>query len=129
MSYFSWFETHLHKRTEIMNRLVEKGYHKKEIIEYFEFENMSVCEPNFCPLYDLKQKCHNMGYLNCYFCACPYFDFNDEGLGFDENLVIKSRCVMNSKQTKRFTTSKEVHADCSSCFVPHKRAFVWKYFK
>ena len=129
MSYFSWFESHIHKRTQIVTSLVGKGYDKEAMIDYFVFENMIKCEPQFCPLYKNKQKCHDMMYLNCYFCACPYFYFDDNGISVDKKgLVIKSGCRINSKKAKTSIHASDVHLDCSMCFVPHTKAFVRRYF-
>ncbi len=128
MSYFSWFESYLHKRTQIVTSLVEKGYDKEAIIDYFVFENMTLCEQDFCPLYKTKQKCHQVDYLNCYFCGCPHFYFDESGILSQKNVVIKSQCHINSKKAKVFVDAyHNVHLDCSLCHVPHTKTFVHRY--
>ncbi|MBV5348753.1 hypothetical protein JZU61_03745, partial [bacterium] len=57
---------------------------ESEVIEYFRFENMVVNEPKFCLLYAENKKCHETEHLNCYWCACPHFRFNDKGFSTQE---------------------------------------------
>ena len=128
MSYFSWFNEHDQKHRQIIEKLKQKNLTDDEIIDYFKFENMIVNEPNFCLLYANKQKCHNLIYLNCYMCACPYFRFSDEGLEHKEGVLVKSCCAINSKKASRFMYEGVEHLDCSQCRVPHTKAFVQKHF-
>lgn len=105
-----------------------QGYTQEMIIDYFVFENMVEKESTFCPLYANKQKCHEVPYLNCYFCACPHFRFNDDGLTSRSDFVIKSQCSITSKKSVEFVHEKVVHIDCSACVLPHTKAFIRKHF-
>ncbi len=96
MTYEEWFlnQAKLHKT--IMNKLEDKSI--DEIIEYFKYDNMKKNEPNFCPLYNLNKKCHEMEDLNCYLCACSYFRFNDKGLKDVDDAVSIQKVVQNLYQ-------------------------------
>ncbi len=128
MSYFNWFVKHGAKHNAIIAKLKAQGASKSTIIEYFTFENMLLCEPTFCFLYANKQKCHTMRYLNCYWCACPHFRFNDEGLREENGLVIKSECAIHSRKSALFVHEGIAHLDCSACTLPHTKAFIQKHF-
>ncbi len=128
MSYFEWFETHANKHHFVIEKLRAKNYSPKEIIDYFVFENMVVCEPDFCLLYANKQKCHNKAYLNCFLCACPHFRFNDEGLRVEKGITCKSECSIQSKKSSWFIHDNVAHLDCSACIVPHTKAYITKHF-
>jgi Zn-finger protein len=117
MTYIEWIEEHKNKHNAILEKL--KGKNKEEIAEYFSYENMKINEPDFCPLYKENKKCHDMEKLNCYFCACPYFDFKDK-----EKLV--SYCTIDSKYGSFFESKNAIHQDCSNCLIPHKKEFVKK---
>ncbi len=126
MSYKLWFDTHAQKHKKIVDKLVKNGLNKEQIIEYFDFDNMVKEELDFCPLYKDNKKCHDMESLNCYLCACPNFRFNDEGLGFYNEHKILSKCDIENGE--EFATNGVIHHDCSSCSVPHHKAFVDKTF-
>ena len=126
MSYTTWFETHAKKHKSIVDKLVKKDYTKEQIIEYFDFESMVQNEYNFCPLYKDNKKCHEMDSLNCYLCACPNFRFNDDGLSTYNEFKILSKCSINNGE--EFASKGVIHHDCSSCSVPHHKAFVEKVF-
>lgn len=128
MSYFRWFEEHALKHKRIIQKLTSLGLTQKEIIAYFVFENMVEKEPEFCVLYANKQKCHDVTYLNCYLCACPHFRFNDEGLKIQNDCIIKSACVVDSKKSALFVHEGIGHLDCSRCTIPHTKAFIEKHF-
>jgi len=128
MSYFDWFVKHRHKHASLVAHLHQQGLTQKEIIRYFDFENMVENEPTFCLLYANKQKCHSVSYLNCYLCACPHFRFNDDGLTIEKNSVIKSQCSIASKKSAWFVHENVVHLDCSACTLPHTKAFIRKHF-
>jgi len=100
-----------------------------EIIEYFKYENMKINEPDFCPLYAKNIKCHEMGNLNCYLCACPHFRFRDD-VGFKEidGKKLLSFCNINSKNGFIFKTKEAIHQDCSNCLIPHKKQYIVKVF-
>jgi len=126
MTYIEWFNEHAKKHKTIVDKLVAKGYSKEQIIDYFDFDNMVNAEPDFCLLYQDNKKCHNMEKLNCYLCACPYFRFNDEGLGLYNEFKILSKCDIHNG--KEFAVEKSIHHDCSNCTVPHHKSFVEKNF-
>jgi hypothetical protein len=128
MSYCDWFETHANKHHAILQKLQAKNLTSQEMIDYFNFENMVVCEPDFCPLYANKQKCHDVAYLSCFLCACPFFRFNDEGLCEENGMTVKSTCAICAKHGQKLTYENVIHQDCSLCFLPHTKGFVKKHF-
>jgi len=126
MTYTKWFEAHSKKHEKIVQKLVKSGYSKEKIVEYFDFDNMVDTEVDFCPLYKDKKKCHDMDELNCYMCACPNFRFDDNGIGTYNEFKILSNCDINNG--KEFAANGVIHQDCSSCSVPHHKAYVLKNF-
>ncbi|MEA1891579.1 MAG: hypothetical protein U9N33_02575 [Campylobacterota bacterium] len=126
MSYTKWFDAHATKHKKIVERLLEQGYTDRDIVDYFDFDNMVINEVEFCPLYKDNKKCHDMDDLNCYLCACVNFRFNDEGLSNSNNLKILSRCDINNGE--KFVGEDFIHQDCSTCSVPHDREYVIKNF-
>jgi len=128
MSYKSWFDEHAAKHKKIVEKLLACGNSKKEIIDYFEFENMVANEPDFCPLYADNKKCHDTEYLNCYLCACPNFRFNDAGVEKVEEKIKYSFCSIDSKDGKAGVYGDAIHQDCSKCGVPHAKSYVEKHF-
>ncbi len=128
MSYFLWFEEHAKKHRALVEKLIVKNYTQKEILEYFDFENMVKHEPSFCLLYASQKKCHDVKVLNCYLCACPHFRFCDEGLKQEKSLMIKSMCAISSAKSTLFVHEGIGHLDCSSCTLPHTKAFIRKHF-
>ncbi|WP_024955207.1 hypothetical protein [Sulfurospirillum arcachonense] len=127
MSYRSWTLKHAKKHEIIVQKL--KNRTVDEIIEYFLYDNMIINEPEFCPLYKQKKKCHDMEDLNCYLCACPNFRFKDE-VGFKEvnGKKLLSFCSINSKKGSVFKTEDAIHQDCSNCTIPHKDKYIKKHF-
>lgn len=128
MSYSDWFASHALKHKKIVEKLLQKGYNKEEIIDYFDFENMCKKEEDFCPLYRDNQKCHDIDSLNCYLCACPNFRFNDEGIDLSEDIIRYSYCDIDSKEGNAAVFNNTIHQDCSACSVPHHRGYVEKHF-
>lgn len=124
MSYRSWFREHGNKHKAIVSRLVAQGYTKERIIDYFDFENMRVREPDFCPLYAQATKCHDVESLNCYLCACPLFRFDSEGLSKAEGVTTFSYCSVNSKFGQPSRYGDAIHQDCTNCSVPHGKKYV-----
>ncbi|NOQ30789.1 MAG: hypothetical protein GQ570_06670 [Helicobacteraceae bacterium] len=122
MSYLSWFREHSLKHLEIVKKLEHLNFNDKEIIEYFNYENISKKELDFCPLFLGNKKCHDLENLNCYLCACPNFRFNDNV----KNL--KSHCSINSKDGNKVSYKNIVHQDCSKCVIPHKVDYIEKYY-
>jgi len=126
MSYLKWFYEHENKHQEILIKLSHLS--DNAIIEYFDFENMIINEPHFCPLYAKSQKCHNTKELNCYLCACPNFRFCDEGFEKKSEKIFFSHCAVNSKDGSLFETSDAIHQNCSNCLVPHSKEYIKKHF-
>lgn len=126
MLYEEWFEQHSKKHKKIVDKLLEKGYDKEQIIDYFDYDNMAKEEIEFCPLYKMGKKCHNMKELNCYLCGCPNFRFNDDGIGVYNGYKILSKCDINNGSS--VGSGGAVHQDCSKCSVPHHKAYVSKNF-
>lgn len=126
MTYTQWLSLHVKKHKAIMQKL--KNLSKKEVVEYFAYENMKKNEPDFCPLYAQNKKCHEMEELNCYLCACLHFRFCDEGVQKVEDKMLFSFCEIDSKNGKVFESEKAIHQDCSSCTLPHTKKFIFKVF-
>lgn len=135
MSYLTWFEEHGRKHKKVIQKLLAECLGKEAIIGYFDFENMRVAEPDFCPLYKEKnnegtlgKKCHDMEKLNCYLCACPNFRFSDEGLDEKEGRRVYSFCSIDSKDGRQGVYGDKIHQDCSRCSVPHHLSYVKKHY-
>jgi hypothetical protein len=135
MSYIKWFEEQAAKHKAVMKRLLAEGLDKEAIIAYFDFENMRVKEPDFCPLYreknedgTLGKKCHDMESLNCYLCACPNFRFRDEGFEKREGKTLYSHCSIDSKEGRQGVYGEAIHQDCSKCSVPHHVSYIRKHY-
>ncbi|MEJ2469227.1 MAG: hypothetical protein P8Y65_09765 [Campylobacterales bacterium] len=128
MGYSEWFEAHAKAHKKIVEKLLKRGYSKEQIIDYFDFDNMVEAEPDFCPLYADKKKCHDMEKLNCYLCACPNFRFSDSGLRKEDGKTVYSKCAINSKEGKAGVYGDAIHQDCSGCTVPHHRDYIEKVF-
>ena len=90
-----------------------------EIVDYFDYANMRVKEPSFCPLYKDNKKCHDMEGLNCYLCACPNFRVEEK----------RSFCSIGSKDGGSIEHGGFIHQDCSKCTVPHKKEYIKKNFR
>ena len=117
MTYGSWREDFFKKRNTIVDRLKKFEYSQEEIIDYFEYENMAERESNFCPLYKLERKCHNVEYLNCYHCACPHFMLENEN----------SYCEIDSKFADNIVINNNKICDCTNCVIPHTKKFNLKH--
>ena len=128
MSYKSWFYEHASKHKELVKKLLQKGCNKDAIIEYFEFDNMVENEPHFCLLYEKKQKCHDIDYLNCYFCACPNFRFSDNGVEKTAKTTKYSYCSIDSSKGELSTYGDSIHQNCSGCDVPHVKKYIEEKF-
>lgn len=124
--YKEWFETHASKHAVILEKLTHLS--DLDVIEYFRFENMVINEPGFCLLYAENKKCHDMEHLNCYWCACPYFRFNDSGFSLREGKILYSTCSIESKDGAQFVNDISIHQDCTNCLVPHREKVIKKDF-
>lgn len=128
MGYSEWFDEHAAKHKAIVEKLLKRGYSREQIIDYFDFDNMAEAEPDFCPLYAEKKKCHDMEKLNCYLCACPNFRFSDSGIRTENGKTVYSECAIGSKEGKAGIFGDAIHQDCSGCTVPHHRDYIEKVF-
>ena len=126
MTYGIWFEAHAQRHRHVMEKLSHLT--RDEVIAYFRFEHLKANEPDFCPLFAEGTKCHDTAELNCYFCACPYFRFCDEGVGTVDGKVLYSYCAVDAKEGRRFETDTAIHQDCSACTLPHRASFIRKHF-
>ena len=126
MSYQKWFEKQAEKHKEIVEK--SKSLSDEELIDYFEYQNLKEKEKDFCPLFAKDKKCHNIKYLNCYLCGCPYFRFNDKGFKKIGGKTLYSYCSINSKNARNFENETSIHLDCSNCKVPHTKKFILKNF-
>ena len=126
MSYSSWFQAHGEKHKAIMDKLTTLS--DDEVITYFRFDNMVQNEPDFCPLYKDNKKCHDNSELNCYFCACPNFRFDDNGFRKQEGKTLFSTCNIDSKDGSQYISDDAIHQNCAGCFVPHSEAYIKKNF-
>ncbi|MDO9207383.1 MAG: hypothetical protein Q7T91_03925 [Sulfuricurvum sp.] len=126
MTYKEWFESHASKHTVIMKKLTHLS--DAAVIEYFRFENMVIHEPTFCLLYRSNKKCHDTKELNCYWCACPYFRFNDEGIKQVDEKTLYSLCSIESKSGGQFINGTTIHQDCTGCLIPHNEETLKKHF-
>lgn len=126
MGYLDWFNAHAAKHKKIVQKLANLD--KDQIIDYFEYENMKLKEPDFCILYAKDKKCHDIENLNCYLCACPNFRFNDNGFNSKDGNLILSFCAINSKDGAQIVSKNNIHQDCTKCTVPHLKEYVQKHF-
>ncbi|MGM0533404.1 MAG: hypothetical protein ACQERK_02795 [Campylobacterota bacterium] len=123
LSYQSWCDKHGKKHAKLIGDLQQRGLGQEQIITYFEYENIALSQPGFCPLFAQNKKCHNLKYLNCFFCGCPYFIFAKE-----EGAKIQSRCAINARFGVQKSYNNQLHLDCSDCNIPHTYQFVRKNF-
>jgi len=130
MEYSDWKLSHDDKVKLILDRLEKEGYTRQQVIDYFQFENMVEKEPDFCLLYQENKKCHKIDNLNCLYCACPYFKFNDNGIKeLDGNTTLMSDCTIGSRFSGEFAADGKIHCDCSNCHVPHSKGFAMRAVK
>jgi len=118
MTYSHWSATHANKHTVIMNKLSHLS--DDDVIKYFEFDNMVKQEPDFFFFYASNKKCHEIENLNCYWCACPHFRFDDAGLSLHNDKTVYSICSIDSKEGAQFESANALHQDCTACLIPHK---------
>ena len=120
MGYEKWFEDHYKKHKKIVDKLSYLS--DDELIDYFDYENISKKEVDFCPLFKDGKKCHDIERLNCYLCGCVNFRFDDD------SKKVKSFCIIDSKDGSAITHNGFVHQDCSGCIIPHKKKFIKSVF-
>lgn len=119
LTYFDWMHAHSLKHTQVIEKLFNKGYIKNQIVNYFDYDNLSKKEPNFCPLFKQNKKCHEIEKLNCFFCGCPHFRFYENP---KDNKY--SFCAINSSYGVQKCYKNQYHQDCSNCYTPHKSKYV-----
>jgi len=133
MTYTEWETYDNNRRKLIINKLQAQGKSTIEIVDYFDFDNMKNKENNYCDLYKTNTKCHDIEKLNCFFCGCPYFKYDDDGLSLENDKTIYSKCTINAIKGSKFITDTAIHHDCSNCIIPHRPTFVYtkidKYIK
>ena len=128
MTFEEWLVDHDGKVQEVLGRL--NSTDPNVIIEYFDYDNMAEKESDFCPLYNMGEKCHDTNKLNCYYCACPYFmESDDEPFGYNGDVKIMSTCSINSTKAGTFIQDGVQQCDCTNCHVPHNARFALKYLK
>ncbi len=125
MQYKAWLEEHQHKHQNILAKLAHRSV--DEVISYFDYENMRIVESDFCLLYAQNVKCHQVESLNCYFCACPHFVFDDGGLERVGQKIRYSGCAIQSKEGREYIYGNAIHQDCTHCTLPHNKAYVAKW--
>lgn len=114
MGYRAWFDHHARAHRALVERLQHLS--PLERLSYFRFESMCEHEPNFCSLYARGESCHLQS-INCYWCACPFFRFHDEGVVRADGMRLYSRCARGLGCEYHHEGS--VHHDCSGCLVAH----------
>ena len=95
-----------------------------QIVDYFDFDNMKQLETSYCGLYADNTKCHDIEKLNCFFCGCPYFAYDDNGLAQSGDKTVYSKCIIDAIKSSEFISDKAIHQDCTNCDIPHRTAFV-----
>jgi len=124
MTYKDWSETNNKKVSAIYGSLRDKS--PEAVYQYFMYDNMRKNEPDFCVLYNTHSKCHTMPDLNCFQCACPHFKVIDNPVPDKQGYITASVCMINSRFSNVFTTSKVKHCDCTNCEIPHTKASTLK---
>ena len=128
MTYSKWQLENLNKRSKLQRKLESWGLNHKEVIDYFNYDNMVKNQPEYCGLYADNTKCHDMENLNCYLCACPHFVVHEPPASVNDTIV-HSGCSVNSKFAAEFQTDKDIHCDCSNCTVPHTVSVALKHYE
>jgi Zn-finger protein len=124
MRYSDWYEKFVQRRDDIVDKLPLSD--ARTVADYFDYDNISRKDISFCPLFERGVKCHDMESLNCYFCACPYFRFDDDGLDEVDGKRLYSICTIDAPRGKRLIRGDVIHQDCSECTIPHSKSFVMK---
>lgn len=125
MTYTEWAADEAVRKSELVKKLQAQNKSAAEIVAYFDFENMAKEEPLYCPLYSTNTKCHPIEKLNCFFCGCPYFVYDDNGIAVAQEKTVYSTCTINCTKGSKFHTDTAIHQDCSKCTVPHEPIFAY----
>jgi len=94
-----------------------------EIIKLFEYNNITSLYPEEYPY--CKNPCHN-GYLNCFLCACPYYDLNI----YEKKRILIGGCKINGNG--KYTPYKDFQIsvwDCSDCKINHTKKTIEFFLK
>jgi len=126
MTYAQWYRDFGDRHRTIVAALDHLS--DEEVIAYFDYDNMRLRHPDFCPLYATGEKCHDIEDLNCYLCGCPHFRYCDTGLLEEKDGTRYSRCAIDARQSRTFTHEGHIHQDCSACPLPHTTGFIRKHF-
>ena len=129
MTYTEWTIEQSTKQTKVLNKLSDKPI--EEVVDYFVFENMVINEPDYCKLYEDNKKCHEIEYLNCFNCGCPYFEFTEDpnGISQEDGIPIMSRCTIDSRAGRQFKSATVIHHDCTGCTINHTKQHTLKQLK
>lgn len=127
MTYSFWAKSHIGKRSELLRILIDKGFSEEDIVKHFNWSNMVRAHPDYCGLFAENKKCHNLQELNCLFCACPHFIFNDNGLYIEGIKTVYSKCGIDSRFGTEFEYDIAIHQDCTLCLIPHTKQFASKH--
>lgn len=102
------------KRQEIISRF--QLHTPEETIEFFKYDNLKLKVPDFCVLFKDNLLCHNLpeNELICYFCACPFYDYEL----WDEDKKIFGACK-NPEGTG--IRNEHGYFDCTNCTLPHQK--------
>lgn len=127
MTFSEWINEYTKRKLDVIHKLKDLQFNKTDIIEYFDFSNMVKNEPDFCPLYSINggTKCHDFDNLNCFYCACPFFQYSDDEPIRGNELSI---CTIDSKFASKFKSNDNFQCDCSDCLLPHRKSFVKKMY-
>jgi len=126
MTYKEWDDSNATLKTQLILKLQGQNKSIEEIVSYFDFDNMIIHEPTFCGLYATNTKCHNLETLNCFFCACPHFKYDDKGLVKKADKTIYSTCKINAIKGSEFISENAIHQDCTKCDIPHRPYFAYR---
>jgi len=112
-----WYVEFAVKRMKILKKYNLKTAY--DVANFFIKSNLMEKEPDFCPLFKSCKKCHDIpdDELNCFFCACPYYDFDK----WDEDKKEFGGCLVHSKIGFR---NEYGYWDCSECVAVHRKVFV-----
>jgi hypothetical protein len=126
MTYAQWYRDFGDRHRAIVATLGHLS--DEEVIAYFDYDNLRLRHPDFCPLYATGEKCHDTDDLNCYLCGCPHFRYCDTGWGEESAGTRYSRCAITARFEQTFTHEGSIHTDCSACPLPHTTGFIREHF-
>ncbi|MGM0623190.1 MAG: hypothetical protein ACQESH_04130 [Campylobacterota bacterium] len=119
MSYVKWLESHARKHQRVVQKLQAQNFSKEQIVDYFDFDTLCIKEPDYCPLFKTKTKCHETVALNCFFCGCPHFRFYE-----NPTTQLQSFCAIDAEDGAQIRYKNMIHQDCSLCKIPHQKEYI-----